>query len=367
MLTEAGYRVTLFVSGPKTNFNACRVVRGFGLKSDICNLVISFAKVAFQILMSPLDTVNLYLLNKKDNYSLKKNVVSILTSAHFLNEKLDWLHFGFAEIAVGRENVARLIGSKMAVSIRGYDMSLYPLNRESCYNLLWKRIDKLHYLSDHLLNQAINLGFNPDTKKSFKITPAVDTNFFRKGLLKNNGSRETKKILTVARLHWIKGLDDTIIALSKLDNRIDFEYHIIGEGSERERITFLINTLGMGNKVFLHGKKTRTFIREMLEETDLYIQYSENEGFCNSVLEAQSMKVLCVVANGSGLSESVKNGITGFSVEPRCPDLLAGLITKALNLDENSKKKIIESATNFIHSEYNIGFQLKKFVEFYEK
>src|SRR5690606_33804472 len=43
-------------------------------------------------------------------------------NAHLLKSKLDWLHFGFATMALGSETVAKAIGAKMAVSLRGFDM-----------------------------------------------------------------------------------------------------------------------------------------------------------------------------------------------------------------------------------------------------
>ena len=52
--------------------------------------------------------------------------MSILRSSHIIRYDLDWLHFGFATCALGRENLASLIGAKMSTSIRGYDIAIYP-------------------------------------------------------------------------------------------------------------------------------------------------------------------------------------------------------------------------------------------------
>ena len=43
----------------------------------------------------------------------------------------------------------------------------------------------------------------------------------------------------------------------------------------------------------------------MLNDSDLYIQYSFSEGFCNAVLEAQSKGVLSIVSNAGALSENI--------------------------------------------------------------
>src|SRR5690606_16415229 len=74
----------------------------------------------------------------------------IYLNAYILKQKLDWLHFGFATMALGSETVAKAIGAKMAVSFRGFDIAVYPIKNPGCYKTLWKYVDKLHAISDDL-------------------------------------------------------------------------------------------------------------------------------------------------------------------------------------------------------------------------
>ena len=83
------------------------------------------------------------------------------------------------------------------------------------------------------------------------IFPAINTNRFKNK--KQRVSFEYKKtieILTVARLHWIKGLEYIIEALGKLE-AVNFKYKIIGSGIEYERLTLVINQLNLKDKVKL--------------------------------------------------------------------------------------------------------------------
>jgi colanic acid/amylovoran biosynthesis glycosyltransferase len=282
-----------------------------------------------------------------------------------LGKDLDWIHFGFAEIAIGRENLAKAINAKMAVSIRGYDVALFPLNRPGCYDLVWKRLDALHYLSNHLLNKAIDLGFDATSKRHTKITPAIDLDYFALKPDNANKNNNGKLVLvTIARLHWIKGLDDTILALSLLEST-DFEYHIIGEGDERERLTFLIHELKLWDKVFVHGKQNQDYIKHYLNLADIYIQYSEHEGFCNSVLEAQATGLPCVVTDNSGISEGILEGITGLAIKPRRPDLLANAVIKLWSLSTIEKKQKSLEAARWVANNFSITDQAKRFIAFY--
>ena len=68
--------------------------------------------------------------------------------------------------------------------------------------MLFKKIDKIHTISDDLYAQAIKLGLDKDVKFE-KITPAIDTGMFSTRL-KEEKVFQPIKILTIGRLHWKK-------------------------------------------------------------------------------------------------------------------------------------------------------------------
>ena len=77
---------------------------------------------------------------------------------------------------------------------------------------------------------------------------------------------------------------------------------------------------------------------------DFYIQYSIQEGFCNAVLEAQAMGLLCIVSDADGLSENVLHNETGWVVPKRNPTLLAQKMIETIDLNDTEKSKIRENA-----------------------
>ncbi|MEZ4854635.1 glycosyltransferase family 4 protein [Flavobacterium sp.] len=77
---------------------------------------------------------------------------------------------------------------------------------------------------------------------------------------------------------------------------------------------FAVHQLKLEDMVTFTGKLSPKEVKEKLSVTDIYIQYSLQEGFCNAVLEAQAMGLFPgVVSDAEGLSENVLN-ITGFVV-----------------------------------------------------
>lgn len=362
ILKEHGFEVILFVDKHKDNFNLCPIRVGFSASAGSMALINALLKLLF----NPIRAYKLFSANRHDGFSLKKNWTSLLTSAHLLSSKLDWLHFGFATMAIGRENVAKAIGANMAVSVRGSDLHVYPLDHPNCYQLTWKRIDRLHTISHYLLTLAEQLGFDATQKSCRCITPAIDTQFF-----KSAWSRPVKqklKFLTVARLHWIKGIEYILEAMAILkEYGLDFEYHLMGDGDDYKRLYFGMHQLNLHEQVIFHGKQSHEQINKALADTDIFIMYSLDEGFCNSVLEAQVMGALCVVSNNPALMENVIDQETGWVVERRNPKALADRIMKIVQLDEVSKQAIRQKAIDRVNEQFNLLVQKQQFIRFYEE
>src|SRR5690606_35687548 len=136
-------------------------------------------------------------------------------------------------LALGSETVAKAIGAKMAVSFRGFDITVYPNKHLGCYNLLWKYVNKIHTISMSLMDMAKQHGL-PEHIPFVKITPAIEINKF-KSISENSVFPEKVVFMTTGRLHWIKGYVTTLEALAILKAQgIDFTYKIVGDGNEYE-------------------------------------------------------------------------------------------------------------------------------------
>src|SRR5690606_28500311 len=115
------------------------------------------------------------------------------------------------------------------------------------------------------------------------------------------------------------------------------------------------------------GKLTPEQVKEELTKTDIYLQYSLQEGFCNAVLEAQAMGLLCIVSDAEGLSENVLDQQTGWVVEKRNPALLAQKTKEVMLLSPTEKARIRTNATGRVQQEFNLEKQQQEFLEFYTK
>ena len=199
-----------------------------------------------------------------------------------------------------------------------------------------------------------------------KITPAIDTSFFKRQSLSETSKKEQLQLMTIGRLHWKKDYTSVIIALKSLkDRNVNFEYVIIGDGPEEEKLKYLVYEFGLVNQVVFTGKISQSKIINYFENSDIYIQYSLQEGFCNAVLEAQAMGVLPIVSNTGGLSENVINCQTGWVIPKNNPNVLANKILEVMALPESHKETIRNQAISRVVKEFNITKQQKEFVSFY--
>lgn len=362
-LHNNGFEITLFCRGGKTSFDLCPIKFAPKVYRNPVVQFFSFVK-EYIGLISYFKRLKRYVrLERKEGTSAGEIVKKIYLNAHLLKSDVDWLHFGFSTLALGSETVAKAINARMAVSFRGFDIAVYPIKNPRCYTKLWKYVDKVHTISEGLVKLAIPHGFSTLIPVE-KITPAVDIKLFTSTIHISN--KNTVTFLTVGRLHWIKNYIQIIEALAILKSRnIDFIYTIIGSGQLYRRIAFTVYKLGLSNHIRFLGNLSHEEVKSHMEFSDIYIQYSYQEGFCNAVLEAQAMGKLCVVSNAEGLSENVLHKQTGWVVPKNKPELLAKQLLKVIQLPDSKKEEIAARAVERVRREFNLEKQEREFVAFY--
>lgn len=367
-LSEHGVQLILFVGHNKTKstYNNIPVLRSPNFSGNLVQNALSILRQLIKLVFTnPKRSIKFYKLNRENKLTTLQNIRQVLSNQHLLDTDLDWLHFGFGTMALGRENIARVIGAQLAVSFRGYDIMQYPLKNENCYNFLWEKVDKIHVISESIRNRVYELGFK-DQCPIVKICPAIDISLFRQSHTKTFG--EPIKILTVARLHAVKGIDFILKALAVLKKKgIKFEYCIVGTGLEEVKLKELTLSLGISNQVSFLGQLKPFEVKKQLEQNHVYIQYSLSEGFGNSVLEAQALGLLCVVSDAGGLNENVIDNKTGWVVPRSNEKILSEKLFEILSLDFEEKSRISKNAITRVKNYFNLQNQKQEFLKFYEE
>jgi len=109
-------------------------------------------------------------------------------------------------------------------------------------------------------------------------------------------------------LSKIKQFNLLVEALEHLPN---CELSLIGDGPELENL----QKLASGKNILcnFYGKLNRNEIVEQLQNSDIFVLPSENEGMSNALMEAMACGLPIIVSKVGGSQELVKNN--GFAVE----------------------------------------------------
>ncbi|MCX6706181.1 MAG: glycosyltransferase, partial [Candidatus Woesebacteria bacterium] len=160
------------------------------------------------------------------------------------------------------------------------------------------------------------------------------------------------KIKTVVFLGVLtkdKGIEDALKVFSILENLGNYNYWIIGKGSEKYKnyLLVLANRLGIKNKVTFWGFVDDSKKFELLAKAHILINPSIREGWGLVNIEANSVGVPVVAYKSPGLVDSVKNGESGVIVDNNNPHELAKSISFILdnqkNYEDLQKKSILWS------------------------
>lgn len=163
-------------------------------------------------------------------------------------------------------------------------------------------------------------------------------------------------VIYVGRLSYEKGIDTLIEAFASIHEDIRLE--IAGDGPERQRLEQLAQVKAPGKIVF-HGRLGKAqllaFIRNALVAV-LPARWQENQPI--SVLEAFACGVPVISSNLGGLPELVESGVSGETVLPNNPSVLAEAIRKivrnpeaAFEMGKQAREKVLREFSPQVHME----------------
>lgn len=282
----------------------------------------------------------------------------------------DVVHFEFGALAIGRMYLPDLLGCRVTVSFRGYDLNFSGIDQADYYQEVWAHADRLHLLGEDLWRRAQRRGCPPD-KPHALIPPAVDADFFdpsdREVSANDGTAARPVRILSVGRLEWKKGYEYALQAIRAVRDRgLNVEYHIVGDGQHLEAVAFCRHQLGLADCVHLLGAQPHERVRDEMRRADIFLHAAVSEGFCNAVLEAQAMELPVVCSNADGLAENVQDGVTGFVVARRDPAALADRLAR-LATDPNLRQQMGQAGRKRVVAEFNLTRQSALFAAFYQE
>lgn len=134
-------------------------------------------------------------------------------------------------------------------------------------------------------------------------------------------SNVSQRIATVGRIDfWQKRQDILIKAFAIVNQRFpDFYLDVYGSGNDMEKLSRLVNELGLASRVVLHGKVTN--VQQRLLNNRIFVLSSDFEGIPNALLEAMAlgMPVISTKCSPGGAEFVINHNENGLLVD--CGDI----------------------------------------------
>jgi glycosyltransferase involved in cell wall biosynthesis len=154
------------------------------------------------------------------------------------------------------------------------------------------------------------------------------------------------RLLALGRLVPKKGFGVLLQACRLLATQgVDFHLTLAGSGSQYRQLASLIRQYGLSGRVTLPGFVPHRQVPEFMSQTHLFVMPSvitargDRDGIPTVILEALQHGVPVVASAVSGIPEVIRDGDTGWLVEPGNPVALAQAVTAALTDPEEARRR----------------------------
>lgn len=131
----------------------------------------------------------------------------------------------------------------------------------------------------------------------------------------SNARPSKPTILIVGNLLAGKGHELLLRAVAKLSGaHPNLECHMIGEGADRELFAALARHLGIADRIFFLGKRSRLEVAEAMRNCTVFVLPSRYEGLGCVYLEAMACAKPVIACQGQGIDEIIRHGNNGWLI-----------------------------------------------------
>ena len=228
--------------------------------------------------------------------------------------------------------------------------------------------DKVICVSDDLLKRSVKAGVPVD--RCIVLDNAIDLDQYQRTLSRDAAKQQlgfsSDRVLigAVGRLSSEKSFDSLIHAADRLiDDGLDVELVIVGDGDQRDALQSLINRLGRNDRIRLLGY--RSDMKDIFQAFDVFALSSLREGLPNVVLEAMASGVPVVANPVGGMANLIDDGRTGFLADPNNENSMAVCLAR-LVVDDAIRRTIGVAGRDVVESRYSFAKRMAQMCNIYD-
>ena len=227
--------------------------------------------------------------------------------------------------------VAREHGVPVFVYFRGYDASrkLRSAQTVRAYRHMVGQVDGMFAVSRFLIDNLARVGV--EHRNTHVIPSGTNPRVFRPG------KKEHDLVVSVGRLVQKKRPDVTVRSFARMARaHPSARLEMVGDGPMLASCRELAASMGVADRVLLHGAREHAFVVDLLARAHIYAQHSvtdnegETEGLPSSIQEAMAAGAGIVSTRHAGIPEAVIEGQTGWLVDEHDEDGYTRALEKAM-------------------------------------
>ena len=286
---------------------------------------------------------------------------SLHFSRIFRSSRPDVAHLHNPTAAMYAAPVARLAGVPSIVSTR-HSLVAPPRNltMERKYRVAAMFCDWIVGICEATANNIKDAGSAPDRKivtvynGCVPIAAPPEDQF---------PAKEGFTLLFAGRLEAVKNLQFLLSAFRDAVAQVpEMRLWIVGDGTERSRLEFATDQLGVRPFVTFWGQQMD--VARFFAAADAFVMSSVSEGLPMSLLQALSVRLPAVVTDVGGMAEVVKLAQSGIAVPPGDVEGMTGaLVRVATRADE--REVFANNAQRAFDAHFTLPVMVQKYSDLY--
>jgi glycosyltransferase involved in cell wall biosynthesis len=146
---------------------------------------------------------------------------------------------------------------------------------------------------------------------------------------------------------------------------LDAHLTVLGEGPERPRLEYTIKDLRLNAHVTLMGKLLPGRVRDILQQSHIFLHTALSEGLPNGLIEAMSCGLPVIATCAGGTSEALEDGVQGVLVPTRQPKAISDALVN-LGRDPNLCFRMGQAGREKVLQTFDLKEQAQQFQSLYE-
>ncbi|MFH1093633.1 MAG: glycosyltransferase family 4 protein [Candidatus Omnitrophota bacterium] len=215
------------------------------------------------------------------------------------------------------------------------------------------------------VKKHLMIDFYVPEKKVKLVHNGIDIDKFKILSKRLDLNYKCRTVGIIARLSTVKGHKYLIEAMAQVIREFgDARLFIFGQGKIKYELVNQAERLKISSKVFFLPSISNT--AEVLQEIDIFVMPSVQEGLGLSILEALACGIPVVASNVGGIPSIIKHDVSGLLVEPGNPMALAGAIMHLME-DRSLAIRLGKKGRQEVEERFNLGKMAADMEKLYEE